>query len=214
MPHFYHSKGKYYLTTNYKVMFSTLNHQADMYQPKARNLLWHRLCQGMFPERAKKHYLLVRNPYDRLESFYRNKLQRPDNITQQCIQNFYRFLDLDQSASESKVRKRLSEVSFSQFVRIIPNVYQIDGHLRPQYEVLNTDMHGLLFSLDIDEVIKIDNHQNDERLSGELKIDLGEIRNVTRHYDIDMSWSNESIEIVNRLYNMDFMLFDYEKRNP
>ena len=71
MIHFFHKKNKILVSTNLKVMYSSLKQTDSLVEIKYKKFLFLKIT-NIF---KVKHYLLVRNPYTRIVSFYKNKFQ-------------------------------------------------------------------------------------------------------------------------------------------
>ena len=95
MIHFFHKKNKILVSTNLKVMYSSLKHTDSLVEIKYKKFLFLKII-NIF---KVKHYLLVRNPYTRIVSFYKNKFQaipkrafNRDSLSLKCSKTiFYSF---------------------------------------------------------------------------------------------------------------------------
>ena len=72
MPHFINNKLKYILTTNYKVMYTTLCQQKNLSKINNRNITIKYLIRSNYLK-DYNHFLFVRNPYKRIISFFQDK---------------------------------------------------------------------------------------------------------------------------------------------
>lgn len=200
--HFINPEEKYLITTNYKVWFSTLTNQKSLTRSTSSRVTGYR------------HFLFARNPYDRLESFYRDKLFDAPSYavfspafkwqnSQQIFLN--RFGQTGWSFEDE--RKYLQSISFPEFIELLAHVYYRDEHLVPQ-TILWRDGNKSLSS-EFDRILKVEDADCLEFIKLELKIDTSIKRNYTKHFKIDLVWSPEMRMIVNHLYKMDFVLLNY-----
>ena len=216
MPHFYNKNLKYVLSVNLKVMYSTLIKQKSLkliIQKKYEfNMILIKLSGHI------KFYLLVRNPYDRLESFYKDKFINHPNTTafsegynwQHSQKIFFPFFNINLTDSFDTVRKRLPEISFSDFIRVLPHVYKRDAHLIPQYKVENIKMRSYVVArIKYDRVLKLENPETPDFLNS-IGIDTVHKYNSTQHIPGHFHWDQESREIVNTIYRQDFLKYDYQ----
>ncbi len=80
------------------------------------------------------HFFVVRNPYTRLESFFRDKF-RQDPVTkaraydelQRCQRFFCAYLQITPTDSPVTIREKLLSLAFDQFVHLVcADVFRID----------------------------------------------------------------------------------------
>jgi hypothetical protein len=79
------------------------------------------------------HYLLVRNPYDRVVSFYKDKLLAEPSSKlcsyaelQRCQRLFCPHLQIDPHDSPTTIREKLLSLSSAQFIDLLPDIKRID----------------------------------------------------------------------------------------
>jgi len=202
----------YFLITNFKVLYSTLKRQDNLVIAEASAV------DDLLYSTHVKRYLLVRNPYDRAESFYRDKfVLYPREVKfregfrwQQCQRIFFDELGLKGKGFE-EVREGLAETSFRRFVGLLPSKYRADAHLIPQAAALYFAMDGKIHDLSFDRVLKVEDEASMNFLRDQLQFDLSIMENVTKRSNISIEWDAEMREIVNEVYKDDFDLLGYER---
>ncbi|MEB3356993.1 MAG: sulfotransferase family 2 domain-containing protein [Synechococcales bacterium] len=218
MPHFISTTANYLITTNYKVMYSTMTNQTGL-----------RLCPGRelmkitYARRlglcAASHYLIVRNPYHRLISFYKNKFQTnplkaaaplPYSKWQHSQRIFFPFLNITRETPADEIKDKLLHVRFDQFVQILPSVYRLDGHLSPQYQVRFICHRGLrLGQIKFTAILKMEASEDLNYLSQDLHLDLSQKHNQTGTAHLSDYFTSDLLRIVNDLYFEDFSRYGY-----
>ena len=212
MPQFYCKEENYYLSTNSKVMWSTLKNQNNLKKIQNANFA---LCKALEPFgviRKRKHYLLVRNPYDRLESFFRDKLRKhavPNRGWQRSQRIFFPLLGINKGTPNDDVKEKLMCLSFDTFIKYLPCLYFKDGHLHPQFWVENIGHRLFKWTITFDKVLKMEQQEDLAFLANNLKIDLQIRYNYTRDIDIEINWAEKTREIVNSIYHLDFIHYNY-----
>lgn len=213
MPRFYDRQRNLFITTNYKVMYSTLRsvfHLRPLNEVVAAPVLWLRRPHSI---------LFVRNPYDRLVSTWADKfrarpLEAGDSSTFKWQKVQWVFLDhmgVDRSASDATIRETLLNVSFEQFVRWLPAVYRRDAHLHPQHWAQWLRPYGKLpiLPVRIDRIIQIET-MNAAEIEEVYGLPVGRVRrNSTAHPPAADLFTDELRMIARRLYEEDFRRFGY-----
>lgn len=153
--------------------------------------------------RGYRFYMIVRNPQDRVLSFFKNKFRTTKNLDQSSLHLFYPYLK--GSTKEEKRRK----ANLNNFIQILPMVYRKDGHLFPQY--LNKGFYiknlGLFIPFKNVEVYKMET----DLLVVENELNISFIRkNQTKGVDAG-GLNNLSISIVETLYQKDYEQFNYSR---
>jgi len=135
-----------YLITNYKVMFSTLNNQSNLVRQGYYRTLYLKILFSMLPFSKTKFYLLVRDPFKRLESFYKDKFSRAENnrlyrikigkskLWEECTEHFFPYLGLNTSMAPELISKKLRSIKFEEVITILPEVFMKDRHMFPQHK--------------------------------------------------------------------------------
>ncbi|MFT4927138.1 MAG: hypothetical protein ACI8WB_003244 [Phenylobacterium sp.] len=222
MPHFYDRHRKLLISTNYKVMFSRLVDEPQLQQIDAAALpAMHR--------QANDWQVIVRSPYARLESFFKDKFRL--NIKarrngqapwQHCQQLFFPVLDLDNPLDKRSIQQRFLQTSYAQFIDFLPDCYQQDVHLQPQSylldeinTVLSSDgcTRGLEGGVKDYRLIHLESAAETTafaRLSG---INMSRRANSTQHLSLDDEPVAEDVlGVIHRLYQNDFTMLGYGMR--
>jgi hypothetical protein len=155
------------------------------------------------PNKSDTAYALVRSPYTRLESFYKDKLIKAmsKEMNQSC----------QRAMAEIFGRERLvnQQVSFQEFIlesfkRNLPHILEkkyYDSHFKTQSSFIPSP---------INHVIHIENLEEMDKLSDILGINLNEYQyNNTNDIEIALEWTSEMRELVNDFYRVDFERFGY-----
>ncbi|MCB9874937.1 MAG: sulfotransferase family 2 domain-containing protein, partial [Planctomycetaceae bacterium] len=133
MPYFICRSKPHLLATNLKVMFSTLTTQTHLQQLSRPSQLWHSYLRRGHISEFGPQYLIVRDPYRRLISFFNDKFrQHPLGIAeacgydewQTCQRIFFPYLGVTRATPPVEIRDALLGTSFEQFAAILPQVFQ------------------------------------------------------------------------------------------
>lgn len=224
MATFYNSKDKYFISTNTKVMFSNLESQENLANAEGSKEFSNNLIKR-FSSKALPHYFLVRNPFTRLESFFRDKLRKGPTEEMSYrgrIRNsqivFFPLLGIDKDNDELEtIRQKLLAVTFEDFIGYLPKVHEKDHHLRPQYQVLHRRIGKVIpFQIKVDKVMKMEESSTMDFLSDELNLTVRRKKNVnvtSGKYGEPLEWKSEMVDIVTNLYKLDFEYFGYSKEH-
>ena len=187
MIHFFHKKNKILVSTNLKVMYSSLNHTDSLVEIKYKKFLFLKII-NIF---KVKHYLLVRNPYTRIVSFYKNKFQ---GISKRAFNReffqfeysqklFFTHLNINSDDTNDVIASKLCSLSFVDFIRLLPQYYQRDHHMHPQNRVfyfkkknrwlrlflINLARYVLKYKI---QIIKIEDLEKMNVLSKKIDLDM------------------------------------------
>ena len=220
MPHFYNPEQKYHISTSFKVFRTLLNREPHLSSVDVCKLRFGTYLRNYRKFRRHPHFLLVRNPYDRLVSFFKDKLRknieqntRPYEKMQKSQKLFCAHLAITSNDTSTIIQERLSNLSFVEFIKILPKVYNLDEHLYPQWWTSRICFMNLsLFPFKATRVLKVESVDDLEFLHKDLGIDLSTKLNHTGDVRFTESWSQDSRRIVNRLYQKDFLTFGYSTR--
>jgi hypothetical protein len=213
MPSFINQQETYILVTNFKVMYSTLCRQPSL-SPIPYYIAGCKIFINKIKRGKLKTFLLVRNPYDRLVSFYINKfkddhLHRINKNWQHCQLIFFPYLNISPQDDETIISDRLTSTSFEEFALLLPEVYDLDRHLHPQYWLVYRKWKGFLpLKALFDTILKLENDL--DRLKNELGLDIDILDNKTRHGAYQDYFTQRSLDVANELYTRDFDLFGYQ----
>ncbi len=201
---------KYLVSTNLKVMSRSLLAAKELEQIDRKALIRNRLRQMFFLPGAMPHYMVVRDPFGRIESFHRDKLRKNtknvirDGKIQPCQAKVADALGI--KGSDEEVGDALSEVSFADFVSVLPQVYDKDPHLVPQHSILRFRRYRISWGLSVTKFFKLET----EDILGELKLAKLEQKNETKSTPIKIDWDEKSRQTVRDLYKEDFERFNYD----
>ncbi len=134
-----------------------------------------------------------------------------DDKLQDCQRIFYPYIQINSHSSPVEIRDKLLRVSFAQFIKLLPQVYHLDGHLHPQTQLtLIYFRHIPIGSMKFDRILKVESSEDMAYLQNELSIDLSIKPNNTDKIQLSKPWSPALLDIVNNLYQADFEAFNYE----
>lgn len=208
-------------------MFSTLDYQANLKRVGKLQFVWASFSKRLAFSKLRCS-VVVRNPYDRVASFYKDKFLRAEDYRlwmqdqgmsegwQKSTQLFFPYLGLESSMDPKEVSERLSKVSFDEFIGMLPKVYMQDGHITPQYlaGAFSFRLLGYRISfrlpLHIVRIYKIESTEGLQALATDFQLDLKTKVNTTEKVEEPITWSSEARKIVERLYERDFERFEYE----
>ena len=220
MPYFICHSPRYLLATNLKAMFSTLTEQSRLQRLSRPGQLWCALLQSGRLRDFGPQYLIVRDPYRRLVSFFNDKFRqhplgvdssKPYGEWQSCQKLLFPYMGVTRSTPPEQIRRALSEFSFERFVRCLPGIYMRDGHLRPQNRIRFVAVKGVpLGVFRVHRVLRMESTADMQFLSMELGVDTTRCHNATTTRSTDNLYTPELLTIVNRLYADDFSDYAYE----
>lgn len=220
MPHFFNPSQRYYISTNYKVLYTLLYYEPSLQLVRPKNMRVikaHAFLDRFTPFRLRHHFLLVRDPYKRAVSFYKNKFRQVPlhkwvtyDELQNCQRIFGPHIDIAPDQSPAEIRHKLLNVSFAQFINLLPQVYQHDDHLHRQTELMTIFFRGIPIKLKFDRILKVELADDLAYLQDELSIDLCKIHNSTHKIQLPNPWNPSLLAVVNNLYRADFEAFNYE----
>lgn len=224
MPVFYNASKRCLIFTNLKVMYSTLSQQPALRQRSADRHVDKETYARLWARKVGlggTAYLLVRNPYARVASFFADKFRRHPRLErdrgfedfpgwQDCQELFFPLVDVDGSRSPEDVSRMLEDVAFEAVVRALPEVYEQDPHLRPQHRIRTVTWRGLPVRTSFDDVIPIET-MDSGFMNDRLGVDVGQKRNTTSRGSYTDYLTPDTLAVINDLYREDFALFGYER---
>lgn len=198
MPHFKNKSKDYIISTNFKVMYSTLRKQPELKKLK-EELIW------LYHPRV--NYVLGRNPYKRLESFYRDKLNKDLGIDKKLVRSqkiFLKSVGLSSSSPKIEIVEKLSKLTFEDFILLLPQVYLKNRHLHPQVKIFKNrkNIHKLQLESKSDLIF----------MNEKLGINTNIKANSTAKSKFKLEWNSKIYDLVNDLYAEDFDFFGYEQK--
>lgn len=214
--HYYNSKKKFLLSTNFKVWFSTLEKQRCLRRINTEFVLKNISA----PKKTiREHFLLVRNPYERAESFFKDKFRKhpqlvdisPHHNWQNCQKIFFPFINVNETEN-FEIRDALLSVSFRQFISFLPEVYTFDAHLTPQYLAFFIHHNNHFFQIPYNRCLQVEKAENLLFIKRDLSLDITIKENPTDEMEWEIDWGQREKETIKKLYQNDFELFDYNDR--
>jgi len=168
--------------------------------------------------------MLVRNPYLRIESYFKEKLRQKVRmvfdeakpyVLKRHQEIFYPYLGLKQSDPlEAKVASLL-QFSFKDFVARIPEVYIVEDHLTPQTLNFTRTIMGVQYTMKMNRYVHVENRKEMEWLANRFELDLSIRVNSTSSEASEMiEWDSESVAIVRKIYVRDFQILGYDVDYP
>ena len=218
MPHFVNHAKHYLISTNYKVLYSLFVEQPELREINRQEVAQYYLG-GPAPAPRLSHFLVVRNPYTRLESFFKDKFRQDPVVRlrtydqlQRCQRLFCAYLQIVPADSPMTIREKLLSLSFEQFVQLLSTVYLQDGHLHPQIQMTTIRFRGAPLLLNFARVFKLESATDMADLQAKLAIDVSQPINHTHQVKWSSPWQPDLYAVVNELYKADFETFQYEMR--
>lgn len=165
----------FYIVTSYKVASSTLR--------RIKNL-----NRVTVYDNSYKTYILVRNPYKRIESIYKDKvLGMKFNSDQNCQKEIFKFY------------KKTDNISFKSFVEdFLPISLYKEMHFFPQNICIPyfvNEINILKMEKDMPFIFKITN---------------SEIIHHNKSEDLNLVWDDNMINVIYKLYKLDFIEYGYD----
>ena len=211
-----------YLVTNFKVMFSTLMEQESLERVPLSVGLILKLFLNCFHLNKTPFYLLVRDPYARLESFFKNKFRSTISKIQNtekwqyCHEIFFSHIRLDTTMSPAVIAEKLQGLTFPTFISLLPATYRKDGHLHPQHWMTSLQVGkwnlGIGMPIKFKAIFKMESEKDRQKMAALFQLNLNIKENTTESVDVSINWTQEEYHLVNKLYNKDFSYFFYEKK--
>jgi hypothetical protein len=212
-----------YLATNPKVLGQTLLLQKNLVRYTSRKRYIHFLQKEINAGLGPEYIMLVRNPYIRVESYFKEKLRQKVKmvfdekpyILKRHQEIFYPYIGIKASDSlETKVTCLLN-FSFKDFVARIPEVYQMEDHLAPQTFNFTRKVMGVERTMKMNRYVHVENEDEMNWLACHFGLDLSIRANSSSSESNErIVWDDESIAIVRSLYKRDFDLLGYEMNYP
>ena len=175
------------------------------------------LVKEVSPAFGPEYVMLVRNPYRRLESFFKEKLRQKikmvfdDNpyILKRHQEIFYNYLKIKSSYPLEVKASALLRLTFKEFIMNIKNVYQLEDHIAPQTLNFSRKFMGVNRVMQMNKYVHLENKVEMKWLADYFKLDLSIRINATHQIDNEIEWDDESIAVVKDIFRKDFETFGY-----
>lgn len=192
-------------------MWSSLKAQRNLKKLKDFPLFLRKIGEPLKLVPKYEHYLLVRNPYKRLESCFKDKFRKnlPVKRGQTIHRLFYPILGISKHDELEKVHKILLAYSFEDFIKELPNVYNKDPHLYPQFWVELLGFKVFNWRVKYNRIFHLENQKDIQDLEQYFNLNLTKTKNSTEKVKADIIWTSEMRKIVNTIYKNDFVWYNY-----
>lgn len=212
MPTFHHKASNQYVLNSYKVLFSLF---ADS---PAWNLLGEfspRIAASIVRRNALfRTTQIVRNPYDRIVSCFKDKFRKqPLRIHEQnfewqaCHKIMFPFCRISPHDPSHVMAQRFLEMSFPEFLEILPRVYQLEGHFHPQVWSSSLSIgKSRRFRLPFVRVIRM---EEKESLAQIPDVNFSVTMNSTADVPQDFELDEHARSVIRTIYKDDFVLGRY-----
>lgn len=212
MAHFKSKTKNAIISTSFKVMWSTLKRQQNLKKVKDFSLFFKKIAEviGILPK--QEHYLLVRNPYKRLESFFKDKFRKnvPVSRGQTVHRLFYPIWGITKEHTLEEIHQIIRAYSFEAFIKELPNVYNKDPHLYPQFWVEFLGFRFFNWRSKFTKVLKMETSVDIDFLAEKFELDLKKNINSTNDVATEIIWTEELKTIVKTIYENDFVWYNYD----
>lgn len=227
MPVFINATANVVILANYKVMYSSLKEQEGYNRVSDHDAIIYIVRQSI-RGKGPRVVTIVRNPYDRLVSFYEDKMRShpvsPDRKRwgdergwQGNQKIFFSQIGVSYANSDEEIAERLTSTSFDTFIHMLPSIYHMDEHLTPQYDRLR--LYARILKKKIGwripgvEIVKLE-HYDSVYMKQVLQIDVRRHANKSANRkSYDSYFNPNTYAVVNKLYKKDFEEFGYEQRD-
>jgi hypothetical protein len=194
------------LSTSYKVMYFSLLDCGMLGAVDETEFLTRvRQIKGA---RSPQHLLPVRNPYDRLRSFFFDKLRKNLPATaadwQYCQLIYLPLKGAGLDTPFDNARTALRDMGFAEFVEYLPKVMW-NGHLRRQADLLSCNVEYLRT---VTQIFPMKHAAED--LWRRLEVREPPRGNRTLPCLEQVSFTRWHLDLVNDLYEPDFREFGYD----
>lgn len=210
MPGFLHVSSHSMLITSFKVMYSTLREQPKLTEtiPRLDSIFFKWVAVNQQP-----YFLSVRNPYTRIESFFKDKfrksviLSEEKNEWQDFQKRFFAHLGLRTTMLPKTVGHKLRSTSLAEMLSILPEVYTSDPHIWPQH--WHKTILGVSIPMKFDRVFKMECPDDLSEIATTFDLNFSISANSTQSVKETLVWTEEHIEMVKHIYREDFKRFGY-----
>ncbi len=216
MPFFKIKNENKLVITNFKVMFSSFKKTPNFTKVKRYEAYLNIRCAN------PTVYFVVRDPYQRAASFYKDKFQKIP--LQADLSKSFRWekpqrvffpklgLSLKHNTDE-EIKQTLINTSFERFIELLADCYHLDEHVQPQHWVINHPIYWLLPKLNIDPaslgIFKMDEPEGIQQFAQQTGFDYGQRANSTNTVGKIQPMNSNMLSTLNRIYKQDFENYNY-----
>ena len=209
-----------FIAANPKVLTSTLDSQKNIQRYFSKKRYIHFVCQNIGISVDGKYFFLTRNPFSRIESYFKEKLRQKvlkvfdEDHPYQLKRHqeiFYPYLNIDDNTSDEEKVKKLLELNFNHFVELLKKVYKKEDHLSLQSDNYTRNLMGIKVRPKFENILHIERKRDLDFLSNHFELNLGIRKNTSNDENNEILWSDKSIQIIQNLYHNDFELLGYSK---
>ena len=216
MPIFNSNDYSFFIVSSYKCGYTTL-YNSDKISLVRKNEYYRNhylktrfivLLQSFF--RRKKTYMIFRDPYERAESCYFDKILNAESmdLESKYIKTLFSAKDLNFSGDNKKNILITKNISFEDFIlKILPQLHDKEAHFFPQYKSTLIGVlrkYGINYRLRIDAFFNLKNKNDMKKLSLLTSVDFEKKFNVSKKHKVE--WSSKMYKVFNEIYLNDFKL--------
>ncbi|MBK5214585.1 MAG: hypothetical protein JJE55_13095 [Flavobacteriaceae bacterium] len=132
-------------------------------------------------------------------------------------ENIFPYLGVEENIPLEIIKNKLKDTTFSNMVALLANVYMSDEHLRPQYMKARLSIRifkiTIRVPIRIRKVYKLESLEDLSILKEIFGIDTEIKVNATLKTLEKLTWTQQDLQIINKLYKRDFERFKYDIRN-
>ena len=209
--------------TSYKVMYTNLRY-SDHHKTTIKKVRWntkHLVVLNLLNLFKKRPYVVmfVREPYKRILSLYFNKIIDFAKLVMdgkkkkfdRCQKVIFPLLNIDKGLPVKEKARALSEVTFEQFVNILPKASKLEKHYYTQQESQVFKIKPFFsYRFKPHEIIKME-EMDINSIYEKFGIDFRKKVNPSKssNYKLDDLYTPELKKIISSVYRDDFESFNY-----
>ena len=222
MPLFVSNDNRCFIINSYKCGYTTLNNSNKVSLVRKNKYYNNRIIKARFVVllsslfERKRTYMIFRDPYERAESCYFDKILNAESMSveEKYIKTLFSAKGFNFSNNYKKNFSIIKNISFEDFIlKILPQLHDKEGHFFPQYRssligVLRK--YGINYKLRIDAFFNLSNKNDMKKFTSLTSVDFEKKFNVSKKYKVE--WSSNMYEVFNEIYLKDFKLLNIKPR--